>query len=48
VISYLSPFAPFLRLTTGTVTIVGEELFYFKYYGIAFSILTGRAGGLAL
>jgi hypothetical protein len=28
--------------------IVGEELFFFKYYSIAFFILPGVAGGLAL
>ncbi len=27
--------------------IVGKELFFFKYYSIAFSILPGVAGGLA-
>jgi hypothetical protein len=30
------------------VTIVGREFFYCKYFGKAFSILTGIAGGLAL
>jgi hypothetical protein len=28
--------------------IVGKERFFFKYYSIAFSILPGVAGGLAL
>jgi hypothetical protein len=28
--------------------IVGKELFFFKYYSIAFSIRPGVAGGLAL
>jgi hypothetical protein len=27
--------------------IVGKELFFFKYYSIAFAILPGVAGGLA-
>jgi len=36
-------------MTTGTAAfIVGKELFFFKYYSIAFSILPGVAGGLAL
>jgi hypothetical protein len=29
-------------------SIVGKELFFFKYYSIAFFILPGVAGGLAL
>jgi len=36
-------------MTIGTaVLIVRKELFFFKYYSIAFSILPGVAGGLAL